>query len=339
MLLCKLSSSLGRGFVYDLVPTPPNDAGEPACSLIETTTTATFKDDKKKGSKPKSQPADSSTLAIDRDWVADARQVSRMLLGGVNVVGIYVWISDASFKNSTITLCQMTVEGVAEAAPILETDYDKRLLMHISYSPRRWTCRNCVLSSNITSSSIWPCDFKMGRVLSLLQTFRCTYNFKLSLPICQENTSNASTLSAILRHGISVNAKELKNANALIDGNLDDIIRSLHSRLDIICDEADEDDEDLGPIDDDGWEASQENQPEKPVSRLVLCLLRKTCRLAFPRRLLMPWLAGTNICDYLQPSETLEVLKDHCVELMSMEAPADASTILQTEVESSISDR
>ncbi|XP_057986921.1 uncharacterized protein LOC110655810 [Hevea brasiliensis] len=119
----------------------------------------------------------------------------------------------------------------------------------------------------------------------------------------------------------------------------DDIIRSLHSRLDIICDEADEDDEDLGPIDDDGWEASQEKQPEKPVSRLVLCLLRKTCRLAFPRRLLMPWLAGTFICDYLQPSETLEVLKDHCVELMSMEAPADASTILQTEVESSISDR
>lgn len=76
LVIGKLSSSLDRGFVYDLVPTPPNDAGEPACSLIETTTAATFKDDKKKGSKSKSQPADSSTLAIDRDWVAEhARQV------------------------------------------------------------------------------------------------------------------------------------------------------------------------------------------------------------------------------------------------------------------------
>ncbi|KAJ9186912.1 hypothetical protein P3X46_002430 [Hevea brasiliensis] len=397
LVIGKLSSTLDRGFVYDLVPTPPNDAGEPACSLIETTT-ATFKDDKKKGSKPKSQAADSSTLAIDRDWVAEhARQVSRMLLGGMKVVGIYVWISDTSFKNSTITLCQLlqTVKGVAEAAPVLETDYDKRLLIHISYSPRRWTCRNCVLSSNITSSSIRPCDFKMGRVLSSLRTFRCTYNFNLSFPICHENASNTSTLSSILRHGISVHAKELRSANALIDGNLvvneepcttddlhevelllpfmkntqaeacsqmdvvgvlmfsgsvcsfaylnskepvsqavadikDDIIRSLQSRLDIICDEADED---LGLVDDDGGEASQEKLPEKPVSKLVPSLLRKTCNLAFPRRVFIPWLAGTFICDYLQPSEKLEVLKDHCVELMSMETPTDTSAILQPEIE------
>ena len=51
----------------------------------------------------------------------------------------------------------------------------------------------------------------------------------------------------------------------------DDIIRSLQSRLDIICDEADED---LDPMDDDVREASQERTFEKPVSRLVLRLLR-----------------------------------------------------------------
>lgn len=47
----------------------------------------------------------------------------------------------------------------------------------------------------------------------------------------------------------------------------------------------------------------------------------------------MPWLADTYICDYLQPSETLEVLKEHCVELMSMEALSDSSSVLDTEVE------
>lgn len=41
-----------------------------------------------------------------------------------------------------------------------------------------------------------------------------------SLPIFHENASNASTLSEILHHGISVHAKELRSANALIDGNL-----------------------------------------------------------------------------------------------------------------------
>ncbi|EEF35013.1 protein odr-4 homolog isoform X2 [Ricinus communis] len=391
LVIGKLSSALDRGFVYDLVPTPSNDAGEPACSIIDT-----FKDDKKKGSsKSKSQIADSSTLAIDKDWVSEhARQVSRMLLGGMKVIGIYVWVSDASFKNSTITLSQ-TVKGVAEAAPISATDWDERLLIHICYSPMRWTCRNCVLASNITASSIRPCDFKMGRVLSSLRTFRCTYNFELSLPICRENASNSSMLSAILHHGISIHAKVLNSARALIDGNLvvneessvteglhevelllpfmkntlgeacsnkdvigvlmfsgsvcsfaysnskesisqavadikDDIIRSLQSRLDIICDQADED---LGPMDNDVQDASQGKTPEKPVSRLVLRLLRDTCSLAFPRRVFIPWSGGTFICDYLQPSERLEVLKDHCVELMSMEVPTDTSTILQPEAE------
>ncbi|KAI5427101.1 hypothetical protein KIW84_032502 [Lathyrus oleraceus] len=50
---------------------------------------------------------------------------------------------------------------------------------------------------------------------------------------------------------------------------------------------------------------------EKPVSQLVLHLLRKECSLPFPRRVFAPWLAGTYVCDYLQPSETVEVLKDH----------------------------
>lgn len=390
LVIGKLNSALDRGFVFDLVPTQ-NDAGQPACSVLEPA-----KDNKKKGSKSKSQTSDSSSnLVIDKDWVAEhARQVSRMMVGGIKVVGIYVWASEAAFKNSTMVLCQ-TVKGVAEAASTLEDDLDVRLLIHICYSPRRWTCRNCTLSSNITSSSLRPCDFKMGRVLTSLQTFKCLYNFDLRLPIYQEKTSKSETLVDVLYNGISNYVKELRGAKAVIDGNLvvndeactteglhevelllpfmkdmyieacsqkdvvgvvnftgslcsfsflnskepisqafadikDDIIRSLRSRLDIICDEADED---PGPIDNGIKEAGNDLASEKPVSQLVLHSLRKNCNLSLPRRVFVPWLAGTYICDYLQPSETLEVLKDHCVELMSMEAPNDASKILEPEEE------
>ncbi|XP_042990298.1 protein odr-4 homolog isoform X2 [Carya illinoinensis] len=390
LVVGKLSSPLDRGFVFDLVPTPPNDAGEAACSLLES-----VKDDKEKGTKSRSQAAEVSSLFIDDDWVAEhARQVARMLVGGVGVVGIYIWVSSDAFKNSTIMLYQ-TIKGVAEATPVLETDREERLLIHICYSPMRWTCRNCTWTSNITSSSLRPCDFKMGRVLTSLQTFKCTYNFNLSLPICHESASNVQTLRDVLRQGISHHAKELKDAKAIIDGNLVvgdepctldgvhevelllpfmkdsnaeacsrkdalgvlvfngsvcsfaylnskepisqavsdikmDIIMSLQSRLDIICDEAYGD---VGPKDDASPEASDGISTNKPVSQLVLHFLRKECSLSFPRRVFVPWLAGTYICDYLQPSETLEVLKDHCVELMSMEGPTDASTILKPEIE------
>lgn len=70
-MIGKLSTSSDRCLVFDLVPTPPNDAGEPACSLVEA--------DKKKGSKGKSQSdSSSSSLFIDKDWVAEhARQVQQ----------------------------------------------------------------------------------------------------------------------------------------------------------------------------------------------------------------------------------------------------------------------
>lgn len=386
LVIGKLNSRLDRGFVFDLIPTPVNDGGEPPCSVAES-----FRDDKKKGSKGKAT-ADSSILVIDKDWVAEhARQVSRMLMGGVKVIGIYIWVTDSLFKNSTISLCQ-TVKGVAEAASFLEADLDERLLIHISYSPRRWTCRNCMLTANITSSSLRTCDFKMGRVLSSLQTFRCMYNFDLRLPICHENASSARTLGNVLQHGISAHAKELDDAKAMVDGTLvaedepctsdglhevelllpfikdasaqgcnrkdvggvlvfhgsvcsfaylnskepisqavadikGDIITSLRSRLDIVCDETDGD-----PTLDVGIEATNV-MSNVPTPHLNLQELRKTCSLSFPRRVFVPWLAGTYICDYLQPSETLEVVKEHCVELMSIEAPTDASMILQPERE------
>lgn len=76
LVIGKLNSSIDRGFVFDLLPTPPNDAGEPACFLSEPP-----KDDKKKkGPKAKSLQDSSPSLLIDQDWVVEhARQVSIFL--------------------------------------------------------------------------------------------------------------------------------------------------------------------------------------------------------------------------------------------------------------------
>ncbi|KAL2505547.1 oxidoreductase [Abeliophyllum distichum] len=392
LVIGKLSSKLDKGFVYDLVPTPSNDDGEPPCSLIDGVGVG---NSKKKGSyRAKSQP-ESSTLFIDNDWVSEhARQVSRMLLGGMKVVGIYIWVNETSFKNSAITLCQ-TVKGVAEAASLVETDWNERLLIHISYSPLRWTCRNCSLAANISSSSLRPCDLKMGKVLGSLHTFRCMYNFDVRLPLGHEDGQHIRRFADILRHGITIQAKELRSSKALIDGKLviedelhasydfhevefllpflqdkyveacsqkevfgvvlfsgsvcslaylnskepvsqaladikEDIIMSLLSRLEMLCDEADRESE---SITDGGEDSSSQKSIDKPVPHLNLGAQSKQYNISFPRRVFVPWLEGTYICDYIQPSETVEVVKDHCVELMSMEAPTDASEILEPESE------
>lgn len=78
LVVGKLSPGLDRGFVYDLVPTPPTDDGRPPCSLPETVG-GSGRDDKKKGSKGGAgrSPAEAAApLIIDVDWVAEhARQV------------------------------------------------------------------------------------------------------------------------------------------------------------------------------------------------------------------------------------------------------------------------
>ncbi|CAM8914306.1 unnamed protein product [Rhodiola kirilowii] len=382
LVIGRLSSSLDRGFLYDLVPTPANDAGEPAFVIVEA-----VRDDKKKGGKAKVQSDSSASLVIDNDWIAEhARQVSRMLPGGMKVVGIYIWISESSFKGSANMLCQ-TLKGVAAAGPSSDSDSNERLLIHISYSPRRWVCRNCAITSSISSSSLRPCDFKMGRIMNSLLTFRSTYNFDLRLPIFLER-SDGRTMTDSLRQGISVFSKELKDAKALVDGILaaedeackldgehevefllpfmkdtqaqghsqkevvgvvqfsgsvssyaylnskeplsealadikNDIITSLHSRLDIVCDEADGD---MDPEVDDN-----EPKTEKHVAQISLQSARKGCHLILPQRVFVPWLGGTYICDYLLASESVEVIKDHCVELMSMQAPTDVTNILKPE--------
>ncbi|KAK1388389.1 Zinc-binding dehydrogenase family oxidoreductase [Heracleum sosnowskyi] len=395
LVIGKLSSELDRGFVFDLIQTPRNDAGDPACSLIDTNN-QTNKNKKGGSSSKLKQSSDSSPLlSIDADWVSEhARQVSRMLLGGMKVVGIYIWTSESSFKNSTLVLCQ-TIKGVAEASHLMAADLDENLLIHISYSPRRWTCRNCSVASNITSSSLRPCDFKMGKALASLQTFRCKYTFDMRLPIFHENRSSIKSLAAILRHGIANQVQELKAAKALIDEKLvidveqcapeglhdveflvpfmqntaleacsqkevvgvltfrgsvysfayinskepvsqvladikGDIITSLQSRLDIICDDEDSESDHIAG---GGAESRNEISTTKLGPKLDPEFLSQQCSIAFPRRVFVPWLADTYICDYIQPSETLEVLKDHFVELMSREAPTDASKILELETE------
>ncbi|KAJ0963823.1 hypothetical protein J5N97_028945 [Dioscorea zingiberensis] len=390
LIIGKLSSVSDRGLIFDLIPTPPTDSGGPACTLRSE---GGGREDKKKGSKGgKSSSDPTPSLVIDGDWVAEhARQVSRMLLGGMYVIGAYVWASEASFKATSQTILSQTIRGIAQAVSKVESDSDEMLLIHISYSPRRWAC----LKGTHASGSLRPCDFKMTKLITSLQTFRCMYNFEMRIPVSQSEALR-SDIKNVLRKRIASLAKEFRGAKALIDGHLwtgnqlsisedphtvelllpfkdgasseasssedivglilfsgaifasaylgpkepisqaisdlqGDIINSLRSRLDIISDEAEGNSNLMASSGRE--EASSEISAEKPFHRLMLHELRNPYCLSFPKRVLVPWLADACICDYLQPSETFEDLKERCKEMMSMETPIDTSALIEPETE------
>uniref|UniRef100_A0A0E0I679 Protein odr-4 homolog n=1 Tax=Oryza nivara TaxID=4536 RepID=A0A0E0I679_ORYNI len=235
-----------------------------------------------------------------------------------------------------------------------------------------WACRICDMSSG----RLRPCDFKYSKLLASLQTFRCTYNFEIRLPVVQ-----AEPFKKVISKAISHLTKQVQNAKALIDGvlflddmdntlegphnveflvpfknNLPaegvaglllfagsvsalaylgpkesiaevisdlklDIITSLRSRLDIILDEAD----------DDSTTNNLENSLSQKATQVVFHELRAPYSFPFPRRILIPWLAGSYICDYLQQSETMEDAMERCKEVMSLEADMGNYSIVEPE--------
>lgn len=242
--------------------------------------------------------------------------------------------------------------------------------------------------------SFRPCDLKMTKLLSTLQTFTSIYSFDIRLPLLRDDIQNANDMKKILLKAISLLSKQLKSAKALLDGSLitkdkgsvaegpheidilvpfadvisvqagsceevvglvtfsgtifaqahtfprepllqtvedlkRDIIASLKSRLDILCDEAEQASISLIPEDNS---ASDESSPLKPGNPLVSCNWSEPCSFVFPRRVLVPWLDGIFICDYLQPTETFQDLDERCKELLSMEIPPDQSANLEPEV-------
>ncbi|KAH7297703.1 hypothetical protein KP509_25G007700 [Ceratopteris richardii] len=210
----RLSSGSGRDVIFSLIPTPKNEGGDVARFEGEPPREI----DKKKGIKGKSV---TQTLQIDIDWVAEhARQVSKMLVGGIRVLGCFILASESVFKASAPLLWQTSKmvalaldEGSSKAA------LDDLLLLHFSFGPRRTLCRNCSFESGYGSSSIRPCEWKAAKMFSNLHCISCMYNFDCRVPI-YANESSKQQLLDILLSAIAVEARLIESAVVLSDGCL-----------------------------------------------------------------------------------------------------------------------
>jgi hypothetical protein len=116
-----------RDFIFSLAKTPSGEED------VASTTLSAQSGAKGKGKK--APPGATKTLALDIDWMeSHAQQVSRMLPGGIDVVGVYVVASEPSFKASTVQLTE-AVRAIAKSAMADShgrLDPDKQpLLLHI----------------------------------------------------------------------------------------------------------------------------------------------------------------------------------------------------------------
>ncbi|KAG6540854.1 hypothetical protein Mapa_017784 [Marchantia paleacea] len=395
LLVGKLGTGSSRDLVFALVPTPPKD-GEEAASLGPGDPKGQKDAGSKKGNKGK--PASAGVpMQISTDWVAEhARQVSRMLLGGIHVVGIYVFSSEGSFKSSLATLWKAVTAVAAVVQSANEGDASEYLLLHIASSPRRLSCRSCPGNAPFSATTLRPCDWRTGKILNNLQEFSCSYTVDIRYPVViDQPTKKLESLRKYLYSAIAAEATRLQTAQAIVDGSLaqpdnllgagcpvhevefiqpiggrgvpgsicngmktkgrvlfkgdlharayaivreplsravadlkGDIVASLKSRLELLVDEAEE-------AEDDARMQEQDADPSPPPETLLssqLSLDVKEHSFAMPKRVLVPWLEGAMICDYMLPDENLEDVQERCMDLFGLEQTMDISSVIEPEI-------
>ena len=173
-----------RDFVLALVPFPDwtDDAsGEGSGSSTVGGANGTGK------SVPPRPASSGAPLEIDPDWILEhTTHVSRMLPGGLTVVGAYAFASDAAFKTAMPAFSRAVVEASEEVSLDERSRDDDRdperssLLIHLSAddSKRRVTRRT--RRSTLTQPP-QPVETRSGRALENVVSLSATYRVNLEL--------------------------------------------------------------------------------------------------------------------------------------------------------------
>jgi hypothetical protein len=202
---------------------------------------------KKAGPKVKSnEPAVS--VDFETELVAEhALQASRMLPGGLAVLGLYLFAPDSGYSSATSKLCSTlaaiaadsssstaasasseaaavaaaaavtaSITGVnAPAAVAAGAGPQELLLLHVDSSSRKFTMRSCQVSSAATAAStLKPCELKFGPSLSSLVCLRCSHSFDFSFPA----SSPQEQLQQLLQEAVAAEAARVTTAAAALDG-------------------------------------------------------------------------------------------------------------------------
>jgi hypothetical protein len=202
---------------------------------------------KKSGPKVKSnEPAVS--IDLKTELIAEhALQASRMLPGGLSVLGLYLFAPESGYSSASSQLCSTLaaiaadsssssaasasaeataaaatvtagVNGVsAPAAVAAAAGAQELLLLHVDSSSRKFTMRSCQVSSAATAAStLKPSELKFGPSLSSLVCLRCSHAFDFSLPA----SNSQAQLQQLLQEAVAAESARVTTAVAALDGKV-----------------------------------------------------------------------------------------------------------------------
>ncbi|XP_042322306.1 protein odr-4 homolog isoform X2 [Sceloporus undulatus] len=162
----------------------------------------------------------SNVTNIDEEWMAaHANQVSRMLPGGLLILGVFTVAVPELVKEVQTTLRKL-VFSVEKAVArkrlwnISEDDVSDRVALHLCSATKKLTCRTYDVQD--PKSSAKPADWKYQNGLSTSWlSLECTINANIHIPL--PTTLASHDLEKNTRNGLARWAKQIEEAVFLIN--------------------------------------------------------------------------------------------------------------------------
>ncbi|XP_014842530.1 PREDICTED: protein odr-4 homolog isoform X1 [Poecilia mexicana] len=159
--------------------------------------------------------------SVDKEWVSEhARQVSRMLPGGLSVLGVFI-ISESDAKDTLTTLRQLvfSVENLISSERLwtpADDDVTDCVTLHVNPKTRKTVCRTFDVKD--PKSVAKPADWKyQSGVCSSWTTVSCCLSVDLMVPL-PENMAFTRNMDDCLKEELKVWAQQIERGVCLIDG-------------------------------------------------------------------------------------------------------------------------
>ncbi|KAM8728887.1 protein odr-4 homolog isoform 1-T1 [Acanthopagrus schlegelii] len=158
--------------------------------------------------------------SVDKEWVTEhARQVSRMLPGGLSVLGVFI-ITDTDAKDTLTTLRQLVfaVENLISLEHLwipADDDVTDCVTLHINPKTRKTICRTFDVKD--PKSMAKPADWKyQSGVCSSWSMVSCCLNVDMLVPL--PTRAGPENMDTSLNEGLKMWAHHIQSGACLIDG-------------------------------------------------------------------------------------------------------------------------
>uniref|UniRef100_A0A8C2VNB5 Protein odr-4 homolog n=1 Tax=Chinchilla lanigera TaxID=34839 RepID=A0A8C2VNB5_CHILA len=284
---------------------------------------------------------------LDEEWATEhAHQVSRMLPGGLSVLGVFI-ITTLELANDFQNALRRLIYAIEKSMNrkrlwnFTEEEVSERVVLHICSSTKKTFCRTYDVRDPKGSGR--PADWKyQSRLSTSWLSLECTVHIDIHIPL--STTSVSYTLEKNTKNGLTRWAKQIENGVYFINGQVKDedsdllegqLLNSDHRSTAMvqIC---------SGSVNLKGDVKCRayihSNKPKvkdavQAVKRDILNTVADRCEVLFedlllnevsekkfhilPHRVFVPIPGSTvMLCDYKFGDESTEEIRDHFVEML-----------------------